>query len=319
MEKIGLPKISEEKISENCSKFTIEPLYPGFGPTIGNALRRVLLSSITGAAATSYKVDGVNHEFSAISHVKEDMVELMMNLKNIHFKSFSDEPVTIELMKKGPGQVTAKDFKKNSNIEISNPDQHILYLDNKADFRMEVIVEKDRGFRPSTAAIGEKREIGQVSVDASFSPIERVKMEVSDTRVGQMTNFDKLTLEILTNGTVTPEYTMKESSRILVDHFNAIMADENFDLEVTESYKKEEKPEYNIEATEDEMLEDGSEDLSDGKTKIEDADFSPRTTNALINAGIKTVAGLKRLSPLKLEEVKGLGKKGIEEIKERLN
>lgn len=318
MEKIGLPKISEEKISENCSRFTIEPLYPGFGPTIGNALRRILLSSITGSAATSYKVDGVNHEFSAISHVKEDMIELMMNLKNIHFKSFSDEPVVIELIKKGPGEVTAKDFKPNSNVEISNPEQHILHLDNKADFRMEIIIEKDRGFRPSNVAVGEKREIGQISIDASFSPIERVKMEVSDTRVGQMTNFDKLTLEILTNGTVTPEYTMKESSRILVDHFNAIMADENFDLEITESYKKEEIPEYNLEPNE-EVLAEETDYLSEGKTKIEDTNFSPRTTNALINAGIKTVAGLKRLSPLKLEEVKGLGKKGIEEIKEKLS
>lgn len=315
MEKIGLPKIVEEKIGDNHSKFVIEPLYPGYGPTIGNALRRVLLSSITGAAATSFKVDGITHEFTSIPHVKEDMIELMMNLKNVRFKSFSDEPVIIELTKKGPGEVTARDFKPNSNIEISNPEQHLLFLDNKADLRMEVVIEKDRGFRSATAATSEKREIGQITVDASFSPVERVSMEISDTRVGMMTNFDKLTLEVLTNGALTPTDALKEASKVLVDHFNAIISDESFDMDLTEKFSKE--PEIlEIDEMEEEEIE--GEEL-DGKTKIEEANFSQRTTNALLNSGIKTVAGLKRLSPLKLEEIKGLGKKGIEEIKERIS
>lgn len=315
MEKIGLPKISEEKVSANHSRFVIEPLYPGYGPTIGNSLRRVLLSSITGAAATSFKVDNVSHEFSPIEHVKEDMVELMINLKNVHFKSFSDEPVVIELSKKGPGEVTAADFKPNSNIEISNPEQHIVSLDNKANFRMEVVIQKDRGFRPSTVATGEKREIGQISIDAFFSPVERVSFLVEDTRVGQMTNFDKLTIDIETNGTVTPDYALKEASKVLVDHFTSIMNDEHFDLSVTEPFVKE------VEAKEEETeeIEEVEEVSLEGKMKIEDAGFSPRTTNALLNAGIKTIAGLKRLSPLKIEEIKGLGKKGIDEIKERLD
>ena len=316
MEKIGLPKIKEERISDNQSKFVIEPLYPGYGPTIGNSLRRVLLSSITGAAATSFKVDGVTHEFSSIPHVKEDVVELIMNLKCVNFKSHNDEPVVLELIKKGPGEVKASDFKPNSNVEIANPEQHLLFLDTKADFRMEVIVEKDRGFRPVNTASDDKKEIGQIAVDASFSPVDRVGLEISDIRVGQMTNFDKLVLDITTNGTVEPSYALKEASKVLVDHHNAIMADENFDLEVTEKYVAEE-----VETPEEvsEEMESTEEEMTlEGKTKIEEANFSQRTTNALLNAGIKTVAGLKRLSLLKLEEVKGLGKKGIDEIKERL-
>lgn len=316
MEKIGLPKIAEEKIDKDHSRFTIEPLYPGYGPTIGNSLRRVLLSSIMGAAATSFKVDGVNHEFSSIEHVKEDMVELMMNIKSVNFKSFSEEPVILELSKKGPGEVKASDFKPNSNVEISNPDQHIVSLDNKANFRLEVVVEQDRGFRPASVATGEKKEIGQISIDASFSPVERVSFLVEDTRVGQMTNFDKLILDVVTDGTVAPDYTIKEASKVLVDHFQSIMNDEGFQLEVTEPYNKE--PE-NVEEELQELGEEERITSFEGKMKIEEADFSPRTTNALINAGIKTIAGLKRLSPLKIEEIKGLGKKGIDEIKDKLN
>jgi DNA-directed RNA polymerase subunit alpha len=316
MEKIGLPKISEEKIDKNHSKFVIEPLYPGYGPTVGNSLRRVLLSSIMGAAATSFKVDGVNHEFSSVEHVKEDMVELMMNIKKVNFKSYSNEPVILELSKKGPGEVKAGDFKSNSNIEIFNPEQHIASLDNKANFRMEIIVEQDRGFRPASVATGEKKEIGQIAIDASFSPIDRVSFFVEDTRVGQMTNFDKLIVDIITTGTVTPEFALKEASKVLVDHFTSIMNDQSFDLEVTEPYEKEAE---NIAPESEEIIDEEVSAVNlEGKMKIEEAGFSPRTTNALINSGIKTIAGLKRLSPLKIEEIKGLGKKGIDEIKEKL-
>jgi len=319
MEKIGLPKINEEKVDLKKSRFVIEPLYPGYGPTIGNALRRALLSSIIGSAATSFKVDGVNHEFSSIPHIKEDMVELLMNLKSVSFKSHSDEPVVIELIKRGPGKVTAADFKPNSNIEIANSDQHLLNLDNKAEFRMEVVVEKDRGFRPAHVASGEKKEIGQISVDASFSPVERVSLDVIDTRVGQITNYDKLILEVTTDGTISPQDALKEASRVLVDHYNAIISDENFNPELTEAFVKEA-------AQENQGYEDygipeeiSGEKAIEGKTRIEDINLSPRTTNALINAGVKTLAGLKRLSSLKLEEIKGLGKKGIDEIKSALN
>jgi DNA-directed RNA polymerase subunit alpha len=317
MEKIGLPKISEEKIAKNQSVFTIEPLFPGYGPTIGNSLRRILLSSITGAAATSFRIEGISHEFTSVEHVKEDVIEIMMNLKNVKFLSYSDEPVVIEVSKRGPGTVVAGDFKPNSNIEIANPDQIICNLDNKADFNMEVVIEKDRGFRPVNVGTGEKKEIGQIGIDAAFSPIDRIKMAVEDTRVGQMTNFDKLVIDITTNGTVDPNYAMKEAAKILVDHFTAIISDETFNPVLTETYAKEEEEVAEAGELEGEFEEtDASGEGVDSKTKIEEACFSPRTTNALLNAGVKTIAGLKRLSPLKLEEIKGLGKKGIEEIKE---
>lgn len=304
MEKISLPKIVEESIEKNHSRFIIEPLYPGYGATIGNALRRVLLSSITGAAATSFKIEGVSHEFSAIPHAKQDVVEVMMNLKNVFVKSFSDEPVVLEISKKGPAEVTAKDFKPNSNVEIANPDAPIITLDKSADFYMEVVIEKGRGFRPVSVGTGEKNEIGRIAVDTLFSPVERVALTIENTRVGQMTNYDKLILDVVTNGTIAPADALKEASTVLVDHYNAIIFGEVEEIEVEE----------NLEVA----IEEESVDAEgvDNKTKIEDLGLSSRTVNALLNAGIKTVGGLKRLSSLKLEEVKGLGKKGIEEIRE---
>lgn len=307
MEKINLPKISEEKIDKFHSKFVIEPLYPGYGATIGNSMRRVLLSSITGSAATSFKIDGISHEFSAIPHAKEDVVEVMMNLKSVHFKSFSDEPVMLEISKKGPAVVKAGDFKKNSNVEIENPDAHIITLDKSANLEMEVSVEKDRGFRPVNIGAGERGEIGRIGIDAYFSPVERVSMTVEDTRVGQMTNYDKLTLEVITNGTIDPDGAMKEASAVLNEHFNAFISGLNGEI-ITE------------ETAEDIVSEDDDAETEkeiggvDNKTKIEDMNLSARTTNALLNSGIKTFGGLKRLSSLKIEEIKGLGKKGVDEI-----
>jgi len=305
MEKINLPGLNEEILSDNHSKFSIDPLYPGYGPTIGNALRRVLLSSITGAAATSFKVEGVSHEFTSIPHAKEDVVELMMNLKSVNFKSFSDEPVTLELSKKGPAEVTAKDFKANSNIEIINPDAHIITLDKNADFYMEVIVEKDRGFRPINVGQGERSEIGRIGIDAFFSPVQRVSMQIEDTRVGQVTNYDKLTLEVITNGTISPSDALKEASSVLVDHYQSIISGG-----APQTTDEAEMPEIAQETEADET----AVGAADSKTKIEDLNLSQRTTNALLNAGIKTFGGLRRLTPLKLEEIKGLGKKGIDEI-----
>ncbi|MFA6963687.1 MAG: DNA-directed RNA polymerase subunit alpha [Patescibacteria group bacterium] len=305
MEKISLPKITEEKLGDNHSKFSIEPLYPGYGATIGNSIRRVLLSSITGAAATSFKIEGASHEFTAVPHAKEDVIEIMMNLKGVSFRSFSDEPVVLELSKKGPATVTAKDFKANSNIEIINPDAHIVTLDKGANFEMEVTIEKDRGFRAVHIGTGEKGEIGQIGIDALFSPVLRVAMNIEDTRVGMMTNYDKLILEVITNGTVAPFQALKEASTVLIDHFSAILIEGDAPEEIVESAL--EIPVDGEEA----VVIDGE---IDNKTKVEDLNLSSRTLNALLNSGIKTVGGLKKLSQLKLEEVKGLGKKGVEEI-----
>lgn len=306
MEKIELPQIVEEKIDKSHSQFIIEPLYPGYGATIGNALRRVLLSSITGAAATSFKIEGIGHEFSSVPHAKEDVIEVMMNLKDIHFRSFSDEPVVLELSKKGPAEVKAKDFKPNSKIEILNPEAHIITLDKSADFYAEVVVEKDRGFRPVNIGIGEKGEIGRIAIDALFSPVERVSLKIDDTRVGQMTNYNKLILDVVTNGTIEPKDALKEASSVLVDHYKAIAFGELIP-----------EPETPSEVIALEETQEG-EESQDSKTKVEDLELSSRTVNALHNAGIKTLGGLRRLSQLKLEEIKGLGKKGVLEVKDIL-
>lgn len=309
MEKIELPKISEEKIDNFHSKFSIEPLYPGYGATIGNALRRVLLSSITGATATSFKIEGVSHEFTSIPHAKEDVIELMMNLKDVHFRSFSDEPVTLELSKKGPAEVFAKDFKSNSKIEIMNPETHVITLDKSADFFMEVTVEKGRGFHPVNVGAGDKAEIGRIAIDALFSPVERVSMKIEDTRVGQMTNYDKLILEVFTNGTISPQDAIKEASSVLVEHYQAMMFGERVEEPETSTIIEPE-----VEDTDDTEVGESADDTLGSKTKVEELGLSSRTLNALLNSGIKTYGGLKRLTPLKLEEIKGLGKKGIDEI-----
>jgi DNA-directed RNA polymerase subunit alpha len=306
-----IPKIKETKIDETKSIFVIEPLYPGYGSTIGNALRRVLLSSLPGCAISSVKLEGVAHEFSAIPHVKEDMIEIIMNLRKIVFKSFSDEPITIEINEKGPKTISASDFKLKSGIEILNPEQHIATLDKSANFNLEVIVEKGRGFIPTEEKDVEKSDIGRIAVDSVFSPVKHVNMKVEHTRVGQMTNYDKVELEVITDGSVSAKEALKEASVILVEHFNYIaegkpVSSGEVDEDISENNSEEEKIEKN-----------GSLDL-DPKTKIEDLDLSARTVNSLVNAGIKTIAGLKRMSDLKLSEVKGLGKKGFDEIKTML-
>ncbi len=311
MEKISLPMIKEEKIDEKTSRIIIEPLFPGYGHTLGNSLRRVLLSSIPGAAITSFKIENVPHEFTSIPHVKEDMVEIMLNLKTVQFLSYTWEPVRLTLSANNAGQVVAGDFSKNSDIEIMNPDSPIATLDKNAEFELEVTIEKDRGFR-STDNVLADTELGRILVDAAFSPVERVKVEVENTRVGQMTNYDKLILEITTNGSISPRECMIDASNILIEHYKVFAFNEEPKEIMVEEYIKYDEENENLTV-------DDSEDINDEidpKTKIEDAGLSPRTTNALISSGVKTLAGLYRLSDLKLSEIKGLGKKGIEEIKE---
>jgi DNA-directed RNA polymerase subunit alpha len=315
MEKISLPEIKEEKIGTNRSKFVINPLFPGYGATLGNALRRVLLSSIPGSAITSFKIEGAPHEFTAIPHVKEDLLEIMLNLKGIKVKSESDEPVTLMISKKGPGMVTAGDFSKNSSVEIITPEVHIATLDKGAVFEMEVVVEKDRGFRSTDDAADKGKEIGRIDIDASFTPITRVRMDIENTRVGQMTNFDKLLLDVESDGSITPYDALISASNILIDHYKAFAFNQEISNQLTEMPQAEVAPEEEMDLSDAEMI---GESGVDPKTKIEDANFSQRTTNALVNAGIKTIAGLKRLSDLKLSEIKGLGQKGIDEVKEKL-
>lgn len=307
-----IPKVGEEKIAENCSKFTIEPLYPGYGSTMGNALRRVLLSSLSGAAITFVKLDEVAHEFSAIPHIKEDMMEIIINLRQIVFKSHSKEPVTIELSAKGSKNITAADFKANSKIEILNPEQKIATLDNKATFNLEITIENGRGFQPSEEKAVDNIEIGKIAIDSVFSPVKLVNFHIDRARVGKMTNYDKIELEITTNSTISPRDALTYAGKILVEYFSFISSGKEYDF----SSEPEVKELMGATSQDDEISSDIS--TIDPKTKIEEINLSARTVNSLINSGIRTVAGLKRLSDLKISEIKGLGKKGFLEINELL-
>ena len=296
---IQLPELKTVREDGNKATFAIEPLYSGYGMTLGNSLRRVILSSLGGAAVTAVKIDSVAHEFSTVDGVKEDVVELILNLKKVRFRVFSDEPQFLMLTASGKGTVTAGDIKTTSEVEIVNPDQVIATLDNaKVKLGMEIKVEKGRGYVPVEHREGEKLEVGMIAVDALYSPVQRVRYNVENTRVGQVTDLDRLVLEVETDGTITPHDAVRQAAEILVEHFQVVAGQP---LGVTTA------------AAEEEVSEAANTKLS-----IEEISLSPRTTNALINNDIKTVRDLMRLSDSELRELKGFGSKAYDEVKERL-
>ncbi len=210
---------------ENESVLTMEPFFHGYGHTVGNALRRVLLSSLPGAAVVAVKIKNAQHEFSAIPNVKEDVLEIILNLKQLRLKLYSDEPVKIHLSVKGEKNVTAKDFEANSDVEIVNKSMHIATLtDKSAELEMEVTVAKGRGFVPTEERGKERGELGTIAVDALYSPIRSVGYKVDDVRVGQITNYDKLTLNIETDGSISAEEAIRQSAKVLMDHFGLLTA-----------------------------------------------------------------------------------------------
>ena len=214
--------ITEQPTSDRISTFLIEPLAPGYGMTIGHSLRRVLLTSLEGAAVSYVKITGVDHEFTTLKGMKEDIVELILNLKALRVSSESAEPVIIHLEKKGPGVVTASDFTPNSDISIADPEHHIATLDKNGKLVMDVTIERGRGYVPTERKGHDKLPIGTIAIDSIISPIKRVNYEVDHTRVGGQTDFDKLTLELTTDGTITPADAMRHASQILVEHFGIV-------------------------------------------------------------------------------------------------
>jgi len=214
--------ITEQPVSERISNFVIEPLAPGYGMTIGHSLRRVLLSSLEGAAVAYVKITGADHEFTTLKGMKEDIVELILNLKSLRVHSENNEPVVIHLEKKGPGIVTASDFTPNSDITISDPEHHLATLDKNGKLSMDVTIEKGRGYVPTERKGNDKLPLGTIAVDSIFSPIKRVHYEVEHTRVGGQTNYDKLMLELTTDSTITPADAMGRASQILVEHFGIV-------------------------------------------------------------------------------------------------
>ncbi len=296
---IQLPELKPTQEEGNKATFVVEPLHPGYGMTLGNSLRRVILSSLGGAAVTAVKIDSVAHEFSTIEGVKEDVVEIILNLKKLRFRVFSDEPQYLILSVSRKGEITANDIKTTADVEIVNPDQVIATLDNaKIKLGMEIKVEKGRGYVPVENREAEKLEVGMIAVDALYSPIQRVRYNVENTRVGQMTDLDRLNMEIETDGTITPHEAIRQAAEILVDHFRVVAGN----------------------VAEGEVASDtaGSVELGSAKINIEEVNFSPRTTNALINNDIKSVQDLLKLSDTELRELKGFGSKAYEEVKEKI-
>lgn len=297
--------VQSEDESDRKSVFTIEPLTAGYGHTIGNCLRRVLLSSLGGAAVDRVKIDGVEHEFATIPGVQEDVVEIILNIKQLRFDLKTDE-ATLFLEKSGKGAVTAGDFKQNTDCLTTNPDQVIAHINGSGKLQMEITVVKGRGYVPIEAKDTKSNPVGVIAVDSMFSPIVSTSYSVEHTRVGQETNLDKVIVEIETDGSITPKDALAECSQILVDHFVRIGG------------LPEQKVEPITEAPVEAAKREPTEPLHP-KMKIEDAGFSSRTTNALLTSGYKTISGLLRLSDIKLESIKGLGAKGLAEVKEALS
>ncbi|MDP4001200.1 MAG: DNA-directed RNA polymerase subunit alpha [bacterium] len=307
MEKIPLPnKVQFEDLGNNKFQVVVSPLYPGYGVTLGNTLRRILLSSLKGAAVTAVKIKGVDHEFSTIPNIKEDVIEIILNLKQLRLKVHTDEPVRLELKVKGEKVVKASDFKKNADIEIANPDLHIATLDNKsADLEMEVLVNAGRGYVPVEQRENEKLDLGMIAVDAVYTPVRLVNYEIKNVRVGQITNFDDLIMTIETDGTISGKEALNESSRILLEHFS-LFAKEKLDESM------EDAAELVPVAAEEGVRIPEEDDL---KT----LGLSNRSLNALVKNNISKISELKIMDHEKLINLDGLGAKSVEEIEQLLN
>ena len=287
-------------LGENSASFIIKPLYYGYGNTLGNSLRRVLLSSIKGAAITAFKIDGTTHEFSAIKGIKEDGVDIMLNLKNIHLKSDSDTPVEIHFEKKGSGPVLAGDIKLPAGITIANPQQIICTIDDpKYTLKMDFVVDTGRGYLNIEQSGESRTHSDMIALDATFTPVLRVRYKAENTRVGQDMNLQQLSLDITTDGTITPREAFEEAAAILVNQYTALAG----------KTKVESSPAPTNAHQDDEaglML------------PIEEMGLSARTANALLNNDIHTVKDLVVLSESELKELKGFGSRALNEVQEKL-
>jgi DNA-directed RNA polymerase subunit alpha len=291
---------SIEENSATSATFNIEPLHEGYGNTLGNSLRRVLLSSIEGGAIVAFRIDGTTHEFTTVEGVKEDVVDIMLNIKNIRLKVHTDKPVELHLEKKGSGPVTAGDIKANAEVEIANPRQIICNIDDpKTTLSIRFVAESGRGYQTIEESSENRVHSDMIAVDAMFSPVIRVRYKVESTRVGHETNLDKLILTIDTDGTLDPKQAFEEASAILSNQFTALAGSTVVDFAPPLGQEID---------TENNQL----------NTPIEDLNLSARTANALVNNDIRTVHDLVTLSEQDLRELKGFGTKALDEVKEKL-
>ena len=297
-----------KELGENSAEFTIKPLYYGYGNTLGNSLRRVLLSSVKGAAITAFSIEGSTHEFAAIKGIREDVVDIMLNLKTIRFKCHSDNPVELTLEIKGSDQsekdgdkrVVAGDIKLPADVEIANPNQVICHIDDpKFVLKMNFVVETGRGYLTIDKSSEERVHGDMIALDAVFTPVLRVRYKVENTRVGQDTNLQQLVMTIDTDGTISPKEAFEEAAAILVNQYTALAGSTKVETAPAPGQKSE-------------------EDESGLMLPIEDLDLSARTANALLNNDIKTVRDLVMLSESDLKDLKGFGSKALDEVKEKL-
>ncbi len=294
----ALANIDEHDV--NSATFNIEPLHAGYGNTLGNSFRRVLLSSIEGAAITAFRIEGATHEFTTIPGVREDVVDIMLNIKNIRLKCFSDEPVELRLEKKGAGVVTAGDIKTTADVEVVNPDQVICNIDDpKKSVMIDMVVESGRGYQTIEISSSKRLHSDMIAVDAIFSPVLRVRYKIEGTRVGQETNLDKLIITVETDGSISPRDAFEQAAAILVNQYTALAGS-------------------TIVASAPALGQDKNDDDSELNTPIEELNLTARTANALINNEIRTVHDLVTLSEQDLRELKGFGSKALDEVKEKL-
>lgn len=299
------PRIISE--ADFSGSYEIDGLYPGYGHTLGNSLRRIILSSLPGSAVTAVKIAGVDHEFSVISGVKEDAVTILLNLKKIRLNMVGDEPQTLTLKVKGVKTVTAGDIKVSGGVDILNPELVIATLtDKSADLDMEINIEKGLGFVAKEVLQKNRVDIGQITLDAIFTPVRRVSYEVENMRVGDRTDFNRLKVFIETDGTITPKQALEKSIETMISQLKAIVG-----------FKEEEIPQ-SVSVAEDSSVKSGVDEDS-LKTRIETLNFSARTLNALSAANIRTVGGLARKKEKDILEIEGMGQKGLSEIKEMLS
>lgn len=304
MIEIEKPKIETVEISEDATygKFIVEPLERGYGTTLGNSLRRILLSSLPGAAVTSVQIEGALHEFSTIDGVVEDVTTIILNLKKLALRIYSDEEKVLEVDVQGEGKVTAADIIFDSDVEILNPELHIATLDTNGHLKMRITAQRGRGYRPADVNNHDDRPIGVIPVDSIFTPVSKVTYQVESTRIGQDANFDKLTFDVETDGSIRPEEAISLGAKIFTEHLNIFVSltEEAQNAEIMIE-KEEDQKEKVLEMT------------------IEELDLSVRSYNCLKRAGINTVQELSQKSEEDMMKVRNLGRKSLEEVKQKLD
>jgi DNA-directed RNA polymerase subunit alpha len=311
-EEIGLPKVSQAHVKKGDSShvvFSVGPLPPGYGMTLGNGLRRVLLSSLPGAAISSVKVAGAHHEYTTLKGVRESVLDIALNLKQVRLRKHHKDPEIATLEGKGPKVLTAGDIKVSSDIEILNPDQPIVRLEKGASIKMEVSIEKGVGYQPASERNKRHNEPGLVHIDTVFSPVERVRFEVEPARVGQRTNLEKLVIEVVTNGSLTADEALRFSSQLLSQYFNFFSLDQ-------ETVEKEFMADFT--RVSQAVTETDKQATKESYTPIEILNLSPRTLNSLINAGVGSIEQLVKCTPATLSNFRGFGTKALDEVKQTL-